>query len=497
MAKLAKDLTIYSLGTILNKGVMFLLVPLYTRVLVPADYGKLELVNTVGAILVMLYGLMVENGYARMYFQSREIDKRKELFFSGQLFNIVCSLVFGGISFIYAESIAANIFKFPGGADFLRLITVVTFLKVLTHIPFHNIRNRQKAALFVSMNLGYLILNVALTIIMLVVLKLGVKGVLYAQIISGTIELLALYYVTREENGLKYSLASLKMMLGFSVFLIPANLSGFILNLSNRYFLNEYQDLEQVGLYSLGAKLSGIIPFLFTDPVKRAFGPHFYKLMDQPERSKKLLADFSRVFFAGLALVALTISVFSRELVELMASASYGGSHSIVFILSTSYLFLGLAGVIVIGVHVTMKTWIISLIWLVSAGINVLLNILLIPAYGRMGAALATMLSVVFINISYFYAVSRIYPVKFEYLKYLQVLLMMIAVNITATQIHLDLGWRIVLKLALLLLFAGILVVTGYFTDSEKAKAAQAIKSARHFALSFIEKLGFNPRNKS
>ena len=475
MSKLAKDITIYSLGGILNKAVMFLLIPLYTRVLVPADYGKLELINTVGAILVLLYGLMVENGYARMYFQYKDDSSRKALFFSGQSFNIFCSIIFGGISFLFAESISSAIFKFPGGAEYIRLITVITLVKVLTHIPFHNIRNRRKPILFVSLNLGYLVLSIILTVLFLVVFKLGVKGVLYAQIVAGIIELTALYTATRNEIGFTFSYRKLQAMLGFSLFLIPGNLSGFVLNFSNRYFLNEYTNLDEVGLYSLGAKLSGVIPILITEPVKKAFGPHLYSIIDEPEKCKQQIADFSRLFFAGLAFVALAISLFSSEIVRIVAADSYLGSHSIVFVLSISYLFLGLAGVIIIGVHITLKTWIITAIWLFSAAINIVLNILLIPKYGRMGAACATMLSVLFINISYFLAVSIVYPVKFVYIKYIEVVLLMIAANYVGSIIQTTLFYAIMLKFLLLIAFIAVLIVSNYFSTGEINKAKQVV----------------------
>lgn len=475
MAKLARNISIYSLGNILNKGVMFLLLPLYTRVLQPADYGKLELVNTVGAILMLVYGLMVENGYSRIYFQKKDLEWRKELFFSGQVFNLFCAVVFGSLSFVYSETLSTAIFNFPNGAVFLRLVTIVTLLKVLTHIPYNNIRNRQKAKLFVTLNLSYLIVNILLTVFFLVIMKIGVRGVLYAQILSGILELSALYYFTRDENGIKFSLDSLKMMLGFSIFLIPSNLSGYVLNYSNRYFLNEYQNLQQVGLYSLGAKLSGVIPFLFTEPVKKAFGPHLYELIDEPEKCKKVLADFTRVFFAGLAFVALSISLFSKEIVTLIADKSYSGSFNVVFILSASYLFLGLAGIIVIGIHMTLKTWIVTIIWPVSAAVNILLNILLIPKYGRMGAATATMLSVLFINISYFIAVSKVYPTKFAYFKFIQMFLLMTGFNYAGSFIHLKIAYAVLLKVLLLLLFIYVIYAIKYFTDEEVEKAKNVI----------------------
>ena len=477
MAKVVKNISIYSLGNILNKSITFLLVPLYTRVLVPADYGKLELVNTVGAILAMLYGLLVSNGYSRVYFQNKDPEWRKSLFFSGQVFSVLCCIIAGGLSFINAETIADTIFNFPGGAIFLKLVTIVTLFKVLTLIPMNNIRNREKAVLYISINAVYLVINTLLTIYFLVYLKLGVKGVLYAQIISGIVELITLYCFTWNQSSFHFRYSGLITMLSFSIFLIPSNLSSFVLNYSNRYFLNEYMDIKEVGLYSLGAKIAGIIPFLFTEPVKMAFAPYIYSMINNPEKCKKHLADFSRFFFAGLALIALIISFFAKEAITIMADTNYSGSHSIVFILSVSYLFMGLAGIIVSGIHISMKTWIVSLIWVFSAVLNIVLNVLLVPKYGRLGASVATMLSSLCILACYFIAVYKVYPVPFEYFKYAYLSIMMIMSNIIAQYIDKYLQYAFVFKLLLLLTFVISLVMSGYFNSEEKHKAISFIKS--------------------
>lgn len=457
--------------------------------MVPADYGKLELVNTVGAILAMLYGLMVENGYSRVFFQNKDMDWRKSLYFTGQAFNVFCCILFGGLSFLYSDQIARVIFNFDGGGEFLRLITVVTLFKVLTHIPFNNIRNRERASLFIALNFGYLLATVLFTIYFLVIAGIGVKGVLYAQILAGVLELIALYYFTWDQRSLRFSMKGLTTMLGFSVFLIPSNLSSFVLNYSNRYFLNEYMNLEEVGLYSLGAKLAGVIPFLFTEPVKKAFGPHIYNMIDDTAKCKQQLADFSRVFFFLLAVVALLISLFSKEVVSIMAESSYSGSHSIVFILALSYLLLGLAGVIVIGIHITMKTWIITLIWPLSAAVNILANIIFIPKYGRYGAAVATLISVAFINISYFIAVHKVYRVNFAYGKLLLCLVLMVIMNFAGVYANLlIMPIAVLLKLGLILLFGLIIMKSGYFTDREMSTGKQQMLSMLKKLLSYFNK---------
>jgi O-antigen/teichoic acid export membrane protein len=470
MIKLFKNISIYSFGSIINKVVGFLLLPLYTRVLQPADYGKLELVYILGGILTILYGLCIESGYNRIFFYNKEIAFRKKLFTTGQAFNLFCSLIFATIMIVNAEWFAEKIFNFPEGVFFLKMITLITVIEVMTHIPFNNIRLRQVAKTFMLVNLFKFTIITTLTIYFIAIVHQGVAGVLYAQFIGGCITLALLYYITRHEYKIGFSFQQLKLMLGFSVFLIPVNLSGLILNMSNRYFLQQYKTLDDVGLYSLGAKLAGIIPFLFIGPVKQAFSPYLFEQIDNPAECKKTLADFSRFFLTGLSIVALSISLFSRELIMIMADKSYTGSHNIVFILSVSFFFLGLSNIIALGIHITRKTWIVALTWSISAVANILLNIWLIPVYGRMGAAVATMLSVIIINILYLYALRRVFPVQFKYYAFLKVLILMSVFYYAGSFVQMNIIQSVLVKILLLFIFFIALYYSGIFTKNELLK---------------------------
>jgi O-antigen/teichoic acid export membrane protein len=479
MLKLLKNISIYTFGNILNKGVMFLLLPLYTRVLAPADYGKLELVYLVGSILSIVFGFYIERGYGRIYFESKEIQFRKKLFATGQLFYLFFSVLFAGLIILNADKIAAEIFKFEDGGFYLKLIIVATAFEVLKHIPLSNLRIRHLAKIYVTFNLVGLIIVTSLTIYFVAVLKLGVAGVLYAKIIGHFIILIVLHYNTRTEYSFGFSFPQLYAMLGFSIFLIPSGLSALVLSMSNRFFLQEYQSLEEVGLYSLGAKLAGIIPFLITGPVKQAFIPYIYELIDSPEKCKKMIVSFSSFFFASLSVFALAISLYSRELILIMSDISYAGSHNIVFVLSVSYLLQGLSAMVVIGINITRKTWIIGAIWPVSALVNLLLNIWLIPEYGRMGAAYATFLSVVVINILYFYALSKVYPIKFEYFSLVKVFLVMIFINYIGNMITLPIWSSLLVKTVLLTIFVVLIFYFGAIKKSELNSALLKLKNGR------------------
>ena len=477
MLKLFKNISVYTIGGILNKSLQFLLLPLYTHILVPADYGKLELVYMVGAVLAIVYGFMIESGYSRIYFDKDDRDFRRLLFSTGQVFNLMCSISIAVISFFYAAVIAKWLFgskevlNLQEGILLVRLISVSTLLKVMTHIPYNNLRVREKPRQFVSVNVIVLLINVAFTVFFVAFLRTGVKGVLMAQVIGGTIELTLLYIITRKEIKIGFSYSQMMSMLKFSVFLILPTISSFILHLSNRYFLKDYQSLNEVGLYSLGYKISSIIPILMTEPVKLAFGPYLYSFINDPVQAKRLLRNFTRYFLAMVLTFAFMLAVFSRELIMIMSAKSYYESYSIVFILSLSYVFLGMCGIIVYGIQITKQTWLVSVIWPITALCNIGLNLWLIPTYGKYGASTATMISFLLILIAYFIAVHKVYRVDYQYHKFIYLLAIAAIFFFSSTYITFGVIASIGAKIVVLLLYVVAVYFSGYFEKNELAAA--------------------------
>lgn len=467
MIKLFKSISVYSLGNILSALVSFLLLPIYTRMLTPGDYGVLELINLFAAVVGLLFGLNISNGYGRIYFDYKDVDARKKLFATGQIFTLMTALFISVVILLNSNWVSNSIFNSNVSSKFLILITGSTIFFILTRIPMSNLQIRQLPRQYITYSLLGFLLTVIFTIIFVVIYRLGVLGVLYGQLIGHILQFIFLSIYTRKEFRLSFSRTQLMIMLSFSIFLIPANLSSLILNLSNRWFLQEYQTIGDVGLFALGSKFAAIIPMLFTEPVKQAFSPYLYQKIDKPVELKKTLSDFSRIFFIGLSVVVLGISMFTREMIMIIADKSYYGSQNVTFILSISFLFLGLAGIIVQGIQVVKKTWIISVVWIYSSIINVFLNFWLVPLYGRMGAAVATLISVIIISISYFIAIEKVFPIKFKYFSFMTVLFLTVVFNFLGSLINYGIVVSIVMKIILLGFYITILFLLKIISKEE------------------------------
>lgn len=480
MLTIIKNVSVYSFGNILSTGIAFFLLPLYTRVLTPSDYGQLELIYLIASILVVFFGLNISLGYSRVYFIQKDIISRKKLFMSAQAFVLLCSIICCVVMYIYIGNISRPFLSFDQRNNFLKLITLATVMEVLGHVPANNLRVRNEAWPYVKASLLSLIVTVSFTVYFVVIIDMGVAGILYGRLIGAFLSLLYLHYLVRGEFVLRLSFKMILSMLSFSIFLIPSNLSSLVLNMSNRFFLSEYQNLEEVGLFSLGVKIAAVIPLLITEPVKKAFSPYIFDLADDPQKCTRVLSDFVRLFFAGISIFVLVISVFATDLVAIMAPESYQGSSSSVFVLSFSNLILGTAAIVVLAIHITKKTWIVTLIWVFSSVLNIFLNVLLIPGYGKMGAAYATLISIIFILIAYIIAARKVFPLIIPYQSILKVCFLLVVFYLIGQLIAFGILINICLKSCLVMSY---LLTILYVTDIVRNDEISRLRSYLRFKL--------------
>lgn len=469
MYKYLKNLSFYSFGEILSKSIQFLLLPVYAHYLLPEDYGKLELTYLYGAVLVIFYGFIIENGYGRLFFDNKETAFREKLFGTAIFFKLSVGAFFLAASLLFSQPIASWLFDFARGAEYLRLISLSVFIKSLAEIPLKTLINEKRATRYVVNNLLYLVVSISSTIFFVVVLRLNIIGVLYGQILGASVQLVTLLASEWRPEYFGFSFSSLKGMLYFSLFLIPSQLASFVTFWSNRLFLAKFANLEDLGTFSFGYKIASVIPILLTGPIKKVSGPEVYELIDRPDECRGRIRQLTLVMLIFLTLFALALSVLSKELVMIMAAKSFASSHEVVFVLSMSYVLIGVAGIVVTAIQISKKTWLITITWTASAVINVLMNLWLVPLFGKAGATYATLITMLFILVLYFVFAEMVYRVRFQYKKYLSILLLASLIHYGA--ILVDSG-SVMLNI---LLKAAVLVGTSFlflrlFIDAQERK---------------------------
>jgi len=412
---IAKTGSFYVLASAIPAIISILILPIYTHNLSSEDYGKLALAIALMQILFTILSLGLHSGMVRSY--GLADDKAKGRIVStallGSAFLAGFALFLGGV----ATPLARWLLPFPEGETLLRLACVFCATNTLLMVYLTHLRLQLKASSYAITMVSRSILTLGSAYLLLVILRKGVIGAAWSQVIP-ILAILAVFIATDHGKLVRpgFSSKEAKEMLKFSLWLIPGNLAGWVLSLSDRYFLEYFCTLRIVGIYSFGYQIASLIEIGFKTPFALAWSPVIFPAFREG-RGEKVNKDVFRYYsFIGVFLV-LALSIFAKEITQLLSPAEYIEAYTIVPLVALGLFLVGWENFLGMGLYVANKTYYFPGIFGIGALANLGLNFLLIPRYGMLGAAAATLISYILVSALYYIASQREYPLAFEFRK--------------------------------------------------------------------------------
>ncbi len=470
---LLKHSSVYGLGNIIGKIVGFLLIPLYTNYLTPSQYGILELLDLVSYVLAMFLGLGIAQSTIRFYYEYDQLEDRKKVISSALFFSWGISLVTALVFSYFAPSISLLVFKNVQYANYLRIILFTLFFTLGTEVPLALLRSLEKSVLFTVISIARLVMSLSLNILFIVGLKWGILGVLLSGLITNGIVSSFLFFYTCHKMGLGFSWVKLKEMLGYGLPYVPGGVSMFIINFADRFFLQRFASLAEVGVYSLGYKFGMIINFLILSPFLQAWGPKRFELVKTAE-AKNIFSVVLTYFWFVEIFCALGIAILIKDALRIMSPPEYFAAHKVVPLILLSYVLQGGYFCIQIGILLEKKTKYIAMITAICAASNLLLNFLLIPRLGMMGAALATLSSFAIMFMLNYFISNNIYYIRYELVRILKMFGLAIALYLASLTISIErVSLSLIVNLVLALCFPLILYPIGFYRAGEIERLKQ------------------------
>ena len=409
----AKHTFIYMLGLMANRGVAFLLVPLYTRTFEPSVFATWDLATTTIIFLIPLFELGMASALVRYYHYHDCASGRRKAIATAFTFVLGASIISCGLAFVFAPWLAAAIFGDAELSHLVKLVAVTVALTAVTNQFLSLLRAQEKSIAFSALNLVRAIIGPTAILLLILVFDSGLQGVLWGDIIGiigmGTVGLC----LTRRNIGLGISGVHLKSMLRFGLPLIPWTLTISIITLSDRYFLRAWSTMDELAVYSLGAKI-GMIMTLFTRAFQTAWPASAYSIAKQ-EDAKEQLAKGGRYVFAAASLLGATLALAAPELVAVFGGSEfYTPAIHIVPWVIFSYALYQLTLVLLIGITITHKTYYVMVLAVGAVLAKLVLSLLLIPRYGGYGAALSTFGSFCLLVTCGYIVAQRVYFVPYS-----------------------------------------------------------------------------------
>ena len=482
--KTAKHALIYSIGNAANKLVGFILLPLYTSVFPLAEYGILALFDTISDLLVAVSSLGIMEGLKRWYWEKAADGKQKALFFSVLVFTLVSTLLFLLGCYYLISTYSMQIFGVLIGTRTLLLFLASVLTNVLLQRIIVLLRIQQKVVANTTFNILKMVFVLISTIYFITVMKWGIDSVFVSRLIGQSITLLIVLPQFIKNCTLKIDLDVInifKKMLAYSWPLALSVSLGLIFTFSDRWLLQGMVSLDAVGNYSLAYRIANIIKILIVQSFSQAFIFIYFKRMNN-ERDYRFFSKTATYFSFLLVGLGLIIVVFSKEILFLMArNSDYHDSYYILPVLILAVSLSGLRQMLSLPLSKQKKTKVISTI-AISAGIlNIGLNLIFIPLWQGVGAAVATAMAHFVAVVAYFIANRKFSDFNYEILKiFLVFFLGSVLAYISMQLTGLELWIRIPVKLLLVIMFPVALRALGFFEVVELRRIKQSWQKWRN-----------------
>lgn len=405
---------VYWSGVMVSKLIGFLLIPIYTHHLTPADYGTLELIALTTDVMALIVGARLTAAMFRFYHAAPDATERRQVLATSLTATIIVGLVFLVVVSLFAADIARLLFGSSQHTILLQIVFLTTALQLVQQIAMSELRIHERSRLFVAITWVHLVVMLSGSILFLVVFDWGIFGVLLAAAIAtGLVAPVVIFSVARR-TGLGLNPALLWRMVAFSLPLIPAALCLFILHFSDRYILNLFVTLEAVGIYALAYKFGFLISAVIAHPFSLIWGNRMHVIYREAGRDRmynQVLSAYAIVLVAA----GVGLSLFIDEVLAVISPEIYHAAAGLVPIIAAGYVLAALNQLSMGPLYAEGRTGWVALATGIAAGANVALNFLLVPFYGALGAALATLAAFATLAVVTQYLAVRASPMRWDY----------------------------------------------------------------------------------
>jgi len=388
-----KDFVKYLPTAIVPAVVGLISVPVLTRLFSPGDYGNYTLVLTTVNIFAIV------NAWLSMsvirFLPSYEREGKLKEFTASVIQTTVISIC--GIALLFALALIL----IPGNGEtelrsMMQIGIAIFALNGLIEVLLHFLRARRQVWLFSIFRVWQVTTTLAFGLLFIVQYECGVRGMLYGALLSGILMVPLLWSKSVGPGRFRpcrVSRTMLREMAAYSFPLVAANLSAWVLNFSNRFFLKWFCGSDDVGIYSASYNISQRTVMLFVTVFVSAFGPliiHVWEKQDK-KATEEYLTKLTRLFFMLCVPAIVGLSVLAKPLVGVMTQEEYLLGYRIVPFVTCGALLIGLQQIYQTPFLLHHKTVPITVCFALAAIFNVVLNIYLMPKYGYMAAAFNSM----------------------------------------------------------------------------------------------------------
>ncbi len=483
--RLFLNTVIYGAGMVLSRAASFIMLPIYTRLLTPADYGLLQMLDVTLEVLGLLVSAGWTYGIVRFYFKAETTEERRSVISSGFLLNVGLNLI--GSIVLAAACVPIWRFALGGaGSPTLVLIAAANFtVGALTVVPLILMQMQQRALAHSLTGIAKLVCQLSLNILFLVGMRMGPKGILLSTLITNSLIGGALAVWVIKNNGFRIRRRIVRDLRRFGLPYQVAMAGTFILTFGDRVFLEPMKGLAVVGLYSFAYQFGFLLDQIGRAPYARAWYPMRYAIVNEPKEVRDAAYNRGVLHYSLILLTtAVGIALYVRPVLRLFAGPDFQSAADLVPLILAAYVMQAYGEVFQFGIDVSEQTKYSTYAVWASVAVIIPLYWKLIPPFGAYGAALATMLSFIVRLVFQYVFSQRLWHVAYKFSPHVRLLCLGVAVVFVSRYIHETNWWLQILAMTgLVLVYAGL--TWGFVLDAEERRAvAGSLGTLRRSVLS-------------
>ena len=400
----------YGIGNFIVRLVGFILLPLYSN-LIPVDqFGVYSLLMSTYAVAGVFYQFGLNAALTNFYLQENDESKRKIIFSTVLSSIIIFGLLLTIVGYLISSFLSIQILGSENYGSLLIILIIVIFLETLSNFILQLYKTLELSKKVVYYLLMGAIINLVLNIWFVYGLKWGIEGIIYAHLTTASLVFVNLLPLVRNHYVLNFDKKLLRVIVLFSVPLFLSGLFSAGMDVADRFILDHFFGKKEVGEYSFAYRLA-MITNIFVISFRTAWIPYALNKFKEPDYK----VNFGKILVKVIAIgvfILLAVSFFADDLFNIkffeinLFNPAYKGGLIILPFVVIAYLFSSLTAFYSLYPYTVNR----SSYFLISDGVgiisNLILNFILIPLYGLLGAGIATAISF-FISFAYLYTISK------------------------------------------------------------------------------------------
>ncbi len=487
----------YFLGVLLGRAFSFLLLPIYTRYLSPADYGVIQLIDLTFDVLTLVAGTRLAGGLFHFHEKASTVDQKNAVLSTTMIALAGAYAIVAGVAAIFTSTLSQLVFDAPIHTTIIRIAATSFLFQGLLIVPLAEIRRREQPRLYVALNSGKLAVQAALNVFFLVVMKYGLFSIFLSTLITTAVFAICLTAYLVGQAGVHFSATILRDLIRFGLPLVATQIATIFTTFGDRFFLRRAVDdafpgqstagVAAVGIYALAYQFGFLLATLALDPFLSVWQPVRFKLAQQENRD----SIFSRAFVilnVLLVTIGVGIALFAQDLLNILAAPAFRSASSLVPLLLLAFIVASWPAAQDTGIMLRERNELITYANWASAGVALVGYLFLIPRFFGWGAVWTTLAAAVTRHIIIYRAAQRLWPIKYDWQPVWK--LLAIGIGLVGLRLVVQTDRRVV-SIALSTVFFIVYVLAVWYSDilpqSIRLSLFRIVRSPRSAMLSQLQ----------